>query len=59
MLAKISFCNCAFNIHPFYQSSDSSDYYSTGTKTYFPSNDHLKFFINSLEIISNKEERHF
>ena len=48
----------AFENLPFYQSSDFSDYYSTGTKSNFPSNDQLKFFnnCNSLEIISNNEE---
>ena len=50
--------DCAFKNPPFYQSSDSSDYYSTGPKSDFPSNDQLKFFnnCNSLEIISNNEE---
>ena len=41
---------CAFKNLPFYQSSDSSDYYSTGQKSNFPSNN-----CNSLEIISNTE----
>ena len=31
--------DCAFKNLPFYQSSDSSDYYSTGPKSDFPSND--------------------
>ena len=56
---KNFFCvDCAFKNRPFYQSSDSSDYYSTGPKSDFPSNDQLKFFnnCNSLEIISNNEE---
>ena len=50
--------DCAFKNPPFYQSSDSSDYYSTGPKSDFPSNDQLKFFnnCNSLEIISDNEE---
>ena len=50
--------DCAFKNLPFYQSPDSSDYYSTGPKSDFPSNDQLKFFnnCNSLEIISNNEE---
>ena len=41
-----------------YHSSDSSDYYSTGPKSNFPSNDKLKFFnnCNSLEVISNNKE---
>ena len=50
--------DCAFKYNPFNQSSDSSDYYSTGPKGSFPSNDQLKIFINCnfLEIISNNEE---
>ena len=50
--------DCAFKNLLFYQSSDSNDYYSTGPKSDFPSNDQLKFFnnCNSLEIISNNEE---
>ena len=50
--------DCAFKNLPFYQSSHSSDYYSTDSKSNFPSNDQLKFFnnCNSLEIISNNEE---
>ena len=31
--------DCAFKNPPFYQSSDSSDYYSTGPKSDFPGND--------------------
>ena len=48
----------AFKNLPFYQSSDSSDYFSTGPKSDFPSNDQLKFVnnCNSLEIIRNNEE---
>ena len=48
----------AFKNLPFYQSSDSSDYFSTGPKSDFPSNDKLKLVnnCNSLEIISNNEE---
>ena len=48
----------AFKNLPFYQSWDSSDYFSTGPKSDFPSNDKLKFVnnCNSLEIISNNEE---
>ena len=52
---KNFFCvDCAFKNRPFYQSSDASDYYSTGPKSDFPSNDQLKLFnnCNSLEIIS-------
>ena len=50
--------DCAFKNLLFYQSSDANDYYSTGPKSDFPSNDQLKFFnnCNSLEIISNNEE---
>ena len=50
--------DCAFKNLSFCQSSDSSDYYSAGPKSDFPSNDQLKFFhnCNSLEIISNNEE---
>ena len=50
--------DCAFKNLPFYQSSNSSDYYSTGPKSKFPNNDQLKFFnnCNSLEIINNNEE---
>ena len=50
--------DCAFKNLPFYQSSDSSDYYSAGPKSDFPTNDQLKFFrnSNSLEIISNNGE---
>ena len=50
--------DCAFKNLLFYQSSDSSDYYSTGLKSDFSSNDQLNFFnnCNSLEIISNNEE---
>ena len=42
----------------FYQSSDSSDYYSPGPKNDSPSNDHLKLFNNctSLVIISNNDD---
>ena len=58
MLAKTLCVDCAFKNLLLYQSSDSSDYYSTGPKSDFPSNDQLKFFnnCNSLEIISNNEE---
>ena len=50
--------DCTFKNLPFNQSSDSSDYYSTGPKSSFPSNDQLKIFnnCNFLEIISNNEE---
>ena len=50
--------DCAFKNCLFYQSSGSSDYYSTGPKSDFPSNDQLKLFnnCNSLEIISNNKE---
>ena len=53
--------DCAFKNLLFYQSSDSNDYYSTGPKSDFPSNDQLKFFnnCNLLEIISNSEENIF
>ena len=50
--------DCAFKNLLFYESSDSSDYYSTDPKSDFPSNALLKFFnnFNSLEIINNNEE---
>ena len=50
--------DCAFKNLLFYQSPDSSDYYSTGSKSGFPSNDQLKFFnsCNCLETIINNEE---
>ena len=59
MLAKAFFVQALpFKNLPFYQISDSSDYFSTGPKSDFPSNDKLKFVnnCNSLEIISNNEE---
>ena len=37
--------DCAFKNLLFYESSDSSDYYSTDTKSDFPSNVLLKFLI--------------
>ena len=50
--------DCACKNLPFYQSSYSSDYYSTGPKSNFSSNDQLKFLnnCNSLEVISTNEE---
>ena len=50
--------DCAFKNLPLYQRSDSSDQYSTETKSSFPSNDQLKLFnnCNSLKIIRNNEE---
>ena len=58
LLANFLCVDCAFKNLPFYQSSDSSDYYSTGPKSNFPSNDQLTFFknCNSLKIINNNEE---
>ena len=43
---------------PFYEISDSSDYFSTSPKGSFPSNDQLKVFnhCNSLEFIRNNNE---
>ena len=57
-VSKNFFCvDCTLKNLPLYQSSDSSNYYSTGPKSNFPSNDRLKFSnYNSLEIISNNEE---
>ena len=48
--------DCAFKNLLFYQSSDSDDYYSTGPRSDFPSNNQFSNNCISLKIISNNEE---